>query len=108
MKKHLFLTALLGLYSLCLVAQSPDFKVERDTSGFILVQGAQRVQFDTVFVNQSLQAKTQEAQLLQSEVALLEQLLERRRHLQAVLNERQTLAQILNQARTCAPISSSH
>jgi len=92
---------LLLMLLLSSMASTQNYTVKHDSTGFKLIQDGQAVPFDTAFVATSLKIKTEEETALQTEILLLEQLLQRRRQLAAVLEEKKTLADILNQARKC-------
>jgi len=102
MKLRLIVVCLLAL---CFVASahSQDFKVSRDSAGFVLEQNGQRVPFDTAFVALQLTERNTEAQKLAKDVQILEELVLLRRRLDMVTEERKTLDKILNAARQCAP-----
>ena len=75
--------------------------VTRDSLGaYRITQGRNRpVPLDTAIISTALKQKAQDQQVLQDEIALMEQLLQRRRQLAAVIEDRRTLTDILEQAR---------
>lgn len=89
---------------ICLAAnaQTPTYSIERDsTGGFVMIQGAQVIPFDTATVRQNLTQKDQALQVVENEIALLERLVLLRRQAAMIREEQKTLSEILEKARKC-------
>lgn len=97
MLKTFFLT-ILTLFTIC--AMQGQNVVTRDSTGYRLTQGRGRsVPLDTVQIATALKSKSQDQEVVQSEITLMEQLLQRRRQLAAIIEDKRTLSDILDQAR---------
>lgn len=98
-----FFIAILSLFFLS-VCTAQNI-VTRDSLGaYRITQGRNRpVPLDTVIISTALKQKAQDQQVLQDEIALMEQILQRRRQLAAVIEDRRTLTDILEQARAFKP-----
>jgi hypothetical protein len=75
--------------------------VTRDSLGaYRITQGRNRpVPLDTAIISTALKQKGQDQQVVQDEITLMEQLLQRRRQLAAIIEDKRTLTDILEQAR---------
>lgn len=102
-KPVLIITLLLLLFGGMASAQTANnnYQVTHDSTGFKLIQDGQAIPFDTAFVAATLKTKAEEETAIQTEISLLEQLLNRRRQLAAVVEEKKTLQDIIKQARQC-------
>ncbi|MBV6442768.1 MAG: hypothetical protein EPGJADBJ_04492 [Saprospiraceae bacterium] len=91
------------LISLAAFAQTPTYSIERDstTGGFVMIQGAHVIPFDTATVSQNLKQKDQALQVIENEISLLERLVLLRRQAAQVREEKNTLVEILEKARKC-------
>lgn len=101
MLKTFFFT-LFTLFTLFTVASQNI--VTRDSTGYRLTQNRGRsVPLDTTQIAGVLKAKIQDQEVVQTEISLMEQLLQRRRQLSAIVEDRRTLQDILDQARALKP-----
>jgi hypothetical protein len=94
--RHLVIVSLLLLAASATAQTAPDFTVDRDTTGFYLLQAdGSRTRFDTAFVAQSLRDKSAQEAEFKAEADLIERLLVLRRSLAIAREEKTILQKIL-------------
>jgi hypothetical protein len=93
---------LILIFTIALAATSTAQNiVTRDSLGaYRITQGRNRpVPLDTAIISTALKQKVQDQQVVQDEITLMEQILQRRRQLAAIIEDKRTLTDILEQAR---------
>jgi len=78
-----------------------NYTIERDSAGFVMIQGGQATPFDTTTVRANIAQKEHQAAVIETEIQLLERLVLLRRQAAIVKEERNTLLDILEKARKC-------